>query len=309
MKHSQSSIFNNSQKTEYNFLKTGFSIINKSTSSPKKFNISLTAIKFPKIFLKLKNKNKKSTFLYNNSMENIKSKQKKELKDSFNILNFTKKETDKNSTILPNLRYSQNNTKENEIPNKSTPLLYNNFQNIKNKANNYLNYYDLIFSVKTKKTSYTKSLSSDYEKDNKNVIEYYNTRFKQKNDSILNVVRNNEGFYIKGLEYKKYYFTPHKKVNILAFHKNIMNNNIKHIKEMREMEIIRKRKEEEKRYRDKNRKTTYINKDDHFLNETFSRSRKRHWTKNYVIRKKMKKKIEEIVDEEFNNVYNSKKIN
>ena len=106
--------------------------------------------------------------------------QKKSFKDSFNILNLTKKETDKKKNKLPNLRYSQNNTKENENenPNISVLLTYKNFQNIIDKANNYVNYYDTIFNVKTKKTDYTKCLSCDYEKDNKKVINSFNIKYK-----------------------------------------------------------------------------------------------------------------------------------
>ena len=318
MKHSQSSIFNSSEKTYYNFLKTGFSVINQNTSTPKKFNNSLTNIKFPKLILKSRNinllKNKKNITQYSNISSYSNNISKKSFKDSLNILNFMKK-NDLSNKILPNLRYSNNNNnknndKENEIknPNRSCALLYNNYQNIKNKANNYFNYYDSIFTVKIKKTDYRKSLSSDYEKDNRHVIDLMTTKYKHKNESILNVVENIDGFYIKGLQYKKYYFFPHKKMNILAFHQNIMNNNLHHIKERRKMEKESKRRNDEKNYRNRNKRTSCILNNDKFLEENiFNRNRKRHWTKNYIIRRKMKQKIEDVVDDEINNVLASQK--
>ena len=321
MKHSHSSIFNNSEKTQYQFLNTGFSVINQNTSTPKKFNNSLTNMRFPKLLLKTRSKkmlkNSKNKTQYSDESNYSNNTQKKSFKDSFNIYNFLKKE--ESNKFLPNLRYdnnndnnNKNNEKSNEIEhqNKSIPLLYNNYQSIKDKLNNYFNYYDSIFNVKTKKTDYTRSLSCDYEKDNRNVIDLFTTRFKQKNDSILNVVRNNDGYYIKGLKYKKYFFFPHKKMNILAFHQNIMSNNINQIKERRNMEIFNKKRNEElKKLKIRSKRKSYFNSDEKFLEDNiFNRSRKRHWTKNYVIRKKMKQKIEEVVDDEINNVLHSLKI-
>ena len=320
MKHSHSSIFNNSEKTQYQFLNTGFSVINQNTSTPKKFNNSLTNMRFPKLLLKTRSKkmlkNSKNKTQYSDESNYSNNTQKKSFKDSFNIYNFLKKE--ESNKFLPNLRYdnnndnnNKNNEKSNEIEhqNKSIPLLYNNYQSIKDKLNNYFNYYDSIFNVKTKKTDYTRSLSCDYEKDNRNVIDLFTTRFKQKNDSILNVVRNNDGYYIKGLKYKKYFFFPHKKMNILAFHQNIMSNNINQIKERRNMEIFNKKRNEElKKLKIRSKRKSYFNSDEKFLEDNiFNRSRKRHWTKNYVIRKKMKQKIEEVVDDEINNVLHSLK--
>jgi hypothetical protein len=318
MKHSHSSIFNNSEKTQYQFLNTGFSVINQNTSTPKKFNNSLTNMRFPKLLLKTRNKkmlkNNKNKTQYSDVSNYSNNTQKKSFKDSFNIYNFLKKE--ESNKFLPNLRYDNNNKnneksndKEIEHQNKSIPLLYSNYQRIKDKLNNYFNYYDSIFNVKTKKTDYTRSLSCDYEKDNRNVIDLFTTRFKQKNDSILNVVRNNDGYYIKGMKYKKYFFFPHKKMNILAFHQNIMSNNINQIKERRKMEIFNKKRNEElKKLKNRSKRKSYFNSDEKFLEDNiFNRSRKRHWTKNYVIRKKMKQKIEEVVDDEINNVLHSLK--
>ena len=318
MKHSQSSIFNNSEKTQYQFLNTGFSVINQNTSTPKKFSNSLTNMRFPKLLLKTRNKkmlkNSKNKTQYSDASFHSNNTQKKSFKESFNIYNFLKKE--ESNKFLPYLRYdnnNKNNEKSNdndtELQTKSIPLLYNNYQSIKDKLNNYFNYYDSIFNVKTKKTDYTRSLSCDYEKDNRNVIDLFTTKFKQKNDSILNVVRNNDGYYIKGLKYKKYFFFPHKKMNILAFHQNIMSNNINQIKERRKMEIFNKKRNDElKKLKNRSKRKSYFNSDEKFLEDKiFNRSSKRHWTKNYVIRKKMKQKIEEVVDDEINNVLHSQK--
>jgi hypothetical protein len=276
-------------------------------------------MRFPKLLLKTRNKkmlkNNKNKTQYSDVSNYSNNTQKKSFKDSFNIYNFLKKE--ESNKFLPNLRYDNNNNKNNEKSNdneiehqnKSIPLLYSNYQRIKDKLNNYFNYYDSIFNVKTKKTDYTRSLSCDYEKDNRNVIDLFTTRFKQKNDSILNVVRNNDGYYIKGMKYKKYFFFPHKKMNILAFHQNIMSNNINQIKERRKMEIFNKKRNEElKKLKNRSKRKSYFNSDEKFLEDNiFNRSRKRHWTKNYVIRKKMKQKIEEVVDDEINNVLHSLK--
>jgi hypothetical protein len=266
-------------------------------------------MRFPKLLLKTRNKkmlkNNKNKTQYSDVSNYSNNTQKKSFKDSFNIYNFLKKE--ESNKFLPNLRYDNNNKIEHQ--NKSIPLLYSNYQRIKDKLNNYFNYYDSIFNVKTKKTDYTRSLSCDYEKDNRNVIDLFTTRFKQKNDSILNVVRNNDGYYIKGMKYKKYFFFPHKKMNILAFHQNIMSNNINQIKERRKMEIFNKKRNEElKKLKNRSKRKSYFNSDEKFLEDNiFNRSRKRHWTKNYVIRKKMKQKIEEVVDDEINNVLHSLK--
>ena len=306
MKHSQSSIFNNSEKTYNQFFNTGFSVINQNTSTSKKFNNSITNIRFPKLLLKTRNKkmlkNNKNKTQYSDISNYSNYTQKKSFKESYNIYHFIKKE--ESNKLFPNLRYNninnnisnKNNSKESdyeiEHQSRSIPLFYNNYQNIKNKITNYFNHYDSIFNVKTKKTDYTKSLSCDYDKDNRNVIDLFTTKFKQKNDSILNVVQNNDGYYIKGLKYKKYFFFAHKKMNILAFHQKIMSNNIDQIKEKRKMENYNKKRNEElKKRQNRNKRTSYFNSDEKFLEDSiFNRSRKRHWTKNYVIRKKMKQK-------------------
>ena len=88
-----------------------------------------------------------------------------------------------------------------------------------------------------------------------------------------------------------------------------MSNNINQIKERRKMEIFNKKRNEElKKLKNRSKRKSYFNSDEKFLEDNiFNRSRKRHWTKNYVIRKKMKQKIEEVVDDEINNVLHNLK--
>ena len=182
MKHSQSSIFNNSVKTkDNNFIKTGFSIINQNTISSNKFNNSITAIKFPKIFFRIKNRklNQKNKTQYNDYINMSKSLEKYSFKDSFNILHFDKKDDKSNKSnesnkCLPNLRYINNNIKDNEKTNinnmnKNLSLLYNNYQNIKNKVTNFFNIYDSLFDVKIKKRIIEKFYHVINEKDNKHM--------------------------------------------------------------------------------------------------------------------------------------------
>ena len=68
-------------------------------------------------------------------------------------------------------------------------------------------------------------------------------------------------------------------MNILAFHQNIMNKNIKLIKQREIMANFKKKKWRKKIF---NQRTTYFkdNDNDNFLKENiFSRSRKRHGQK------------------------------
>ena len=121
-------------------------------------------------------------------------------KESLNILHFDKKDdksnkSNKSNKCLPNLRYINNNIKNNEKintnnMNKNFSLLYNNFPNIKNKVTSFFNVYDSQFDVKIKKQIIEKVYHVINEKDNKHAISKLNTKFKQRNDSILNVVRN-----------------------------------------------------------------------------------------------------------------------
>ena len=140
MNHSQSSIFNYSKKSNYNLLKIGFSALNHNTSTSKKFNDSITAVKFPKILFKTRNKKLYMQKQKNKTQYNIDNtiysynKQIKSFNDSFNILNLDKK-INKTDNIRQNLKYNKNKINKNKkLQNQgiNLTLLYNNYQNIKN---------------------------------------------------------------------------------------------------------------------------------------------------------------------------------
>ena len=306
MKNSNSQIFNSSRKTYFNSFKTGFSITNNNSTYSKKSNNSLSSIKFPKILQKIKNSRKsnlkirKDNTRYYDNNNTYQGNTRKSFKDLFNIINYTNNDT-KPVTINNRLTFTdkhKENTKNTDMQNtlKSLTKFYIDYQNTKSE-----NYYDTIFLKKSRMTDYKKSLSCDYEKDNRTVIDMATTKFKQKNDSILNVVNLKDGFYIKGLKYKKYFFFPHKKMNILAFHNNIMNNNVNIIKK-RNIDDFKKIKTEKKI---KKSKSTYIDNDVYNFISVYQKNNNRHWTKNFFIRKKVKENVEKIVDNEINNVINN----
>ena len=308
MRKSNSQIFNDLEKTQINILKTGFSIINTNASTSKKLSNSNMSVKFPQILLKVKfNRNpnlkkiKYNTQYFDNN-NYLHNNNKKSLKDLFNIYHYNKIEDKKsiNDSVLSSSRSTKVFTKDNELisPMKSLSVFYKRYKELKSR-----NYYDSIFMNKGKMTDYKKCLSYEYKKNNKNILGKISYEFKQKNDSLLNMVDGKDSFYIKGLKYQKYYFYPHKKVNILSFHNNIMNRNIylinQNIKKQNLKKII---KEKKINYRN----SSNIDKDN-FLT-VYQRNSKRHWTKNYFIRKKMKQKVEEIIDDEIHNVLKQSKL-
>ena len=308
MRKSNSQIFNNLEKTQINILNTGFSIINTNDSTSKKISNCYMSIKFPKILLKVKYnrnpnlKNIKYNTRYSDNNNYLHNNNKKSLKDSFNIYHYNKIEDKKsiNDSILFSSRSTKEFTKDNEMisPMKSLSVFYKRYKELKSR-----NYYDTIFVNKGKMTDYKKCLSSEYKKNIKNILGKISYRFKQRNDSLLNMVDEKDGFYIKGLKYKKYYFYPHKKVNILSFHNNIMNKNIQLINQNIKKQNLKKIIKEKKiNYRN----SSNID-NDNFLT-VYQRNNKRHWTKNCFIRKKMKQKVEEIIDDEINNVLKQSKL-
>ena len=318
MKHSLSSLFNNSQKIKNkNFnIKYGF-----NNSNTKSLNNSTIALKFPKIIIKTRNERMSNIKIHENKTQNSDNTNScyntiNSLKDSFKILNLTKKNNstiflnrNDNKKLIFNLRYNKDsNNLISEKDNNTTTLkslssIYNNYHTIFNKTNTD---YDSIFLNKSKMTNYKKWLSSDYEKDNKSVIGIFGTKYKQKTDSILNVVQNKDGFYIKGLIYKKYYFFPHKKMNILAFHHNIMSKNIKKFEKEKKVENMKKIKHVEK----------LCKRNKEMMDDISNNNNNNHIydiiKKKKLIKKKLKKKrnnssqeIEDIINEEYNNVINS----
>lgn len=318
MKHSLSSLFNNSQKIKNRNFNIRYEFNNSDT---KNLSNSTIALKFPRIIIKTRNermlnmKNHQNKTQYND-IANSCYKAINSLKDSFKILNLTKKNNstillnrNDNKKLIYNLRYNKdNNILISEKDNNTTTLkslssIYNNLHTFFNKTNTD---YDSIFLNKSKMTNYKKCLSSDYEKDNKSVIDIFGTKYKQKTDSILNVVQNKDGFYIKGLRYKKYIFFPHKKMNILAFHHNIMSKNIKKFEKEKKMENEKKIKHIEK-----------LCKRNKEIIDDISNNKKKNYIYNIIkqkkiIRKKLKKKwynssqeIEDIINEEYNKAINN----
>ena len=313
MKHAQSYILNtNSLKIGNSFSKTGFSTKNKKNLSTKKFNASTTSFRFPIILLRTKNRNfrlqkaqTQSEHLYSTN-----NKTKKAFKDSFQILHYSVNEDNKNITtnrILQDTTINKRNLKEIDMSKTYKPIsfLYDNYNEIiKNKTNNIFNYYDSIFMMQTKKTDYRKDLSSDFVKDNRVVINSLSTKFKQKHDSILNVLHNNEGYYyIKGLEYKKYLFYPHKKQNILNFHQNLMAKNFDIFQEKRRLENLKNN--QGKKSPIHNSSLNNIRSDNILNKNIIPKKKKRHMSINYFLRKKMNQKIEEIINDEMNKVLNA----
>ena len=320
MKHSFSSLFNNSQKIKNKNFNIKYGLNN---SNIKILNNSTIGLKFPKIIIKTRNERISNIKIHENKTQNRDSTNScyntiNSLKDSFKILNLTKKNNstiflnrNNNKNLIYNLRYNkENNNLTNEKDNntatlKSLSSIYNNYHTIFNKTNTD---YDSIFLNKSKMTNYKKWLSSDYEKDNKSVIDIFGTKYKQKTDSILNVVQNKDGFYIKGLIYKKYFFFPHKKLNILAFHHNIMSKNIKKFEKKKKVENMKRIKHVEKLCK-RNKEIiddTSINNNKNINNIYNIIKRKK------LLKKKLKKKknissqeIEDIINEEYNNAINS----
>lgn len=303
MKKSSSLIFFNTEKELNNCTKKGTSI-NQSLSLTKELNKSTPSLKYAKIIYKPKNikfpniRYQDNNCLYNNKTNNSHNSMNLN-KDYFKIFHKNKKDNNNlignNNTLSSNSIYNKNineNTTTNSL--QSLSSLYYNYNFIINK--NHTN-YDKIFYNKIKMTNYRKSLSSDYEKNNLDVIDMIGTKYKQKTDSILNVVENKDGFYIKGLRYKKYYFFPHKKMNILSFHHNIISKNIKKI-EKDKIEALKNIKSGEKIIK-KNKFLT----DNHFLNVKISKKERKKLRMKRGF--ESQQKIEEIINEEVNNVINN----
>ena len=131
----------------------------------------------------------------------------------------------------------------------------------------------------------------------------FTTKYKEKNDSILNVVQKSDGYSIKGMKFKKYFFFPHEKMNILFFHKKIMAENIERFEKRRKIENYKKI-ENKNRY-DKRRS---ISNDDIFIQRAFDkRKTRKFFTKYFYTKKNLKDRIENMVDFEFNKVMVSNK--
>ena len=77
-----------------------------------------------------------------------------------------------------------------------------------------------------KENIYKKYKSEDYKKDNLSQINLIATKYKKRNDNILNIVPNEDGFSIRTFYYKNYSFIPKKIPNVMRIHNDILMNNI-----------------------------------------------------------------------------------
>ena len=94
----------------------------------------------------------------------------------------------------------------------------------------FLSFYKTKYNIQNKKNekkfkkenSYKKYLSEDYDKDNFSQISLIATNYKKKNDNILNIVPNENGFSIRTFDYKKYFFITKKMPNVAKIHNDIL---------------------------------------------------------------------------------------
>ena len=118
-----------------------------------------------------------------------------------------------NSMKILNLpKFKQNTLKKLKLK----PLMlsfYKTKYNIQNKN---------IEKKLVKRNSYKKYLSEDYDKDNLSQISLIATNYKKKNDNILNIVPNEEGFSIQTFDYKRYAILPKKLPNVMKIHNSIL---------------------------------------------------------------------------------------
>ena len=306
MKQSTSQIFNTSEKSQNNSLRSIYSLLKNNTSTSKIKNKSLTCLNFPKLYSKLKYTRNKGNNEGNSLSTETRymSTEKKQssninIKKALKIYHYSflnKKQIATNTRyILPNIETNKTNTHK-----IFTKLFHFNYLNSLNRSNEQ---YSPLFLFKRKKNDYSKFLSENYRRNNKRIINMFTARYKEKNDSILNVVQKNDGYYIKGKKFKNYFFFPHEKMNILLFHKKIMEENIQRFEKRRKIENYKKI-ENKNRY-DKRRS---ISNDDIFIQRAFDKRKTRKFlTKYFYTKKNLKNKIENMVDYEFNKVMVSNK--
>ena len=306
MKQSTSQIFNTSEKSQNNSIRSIYSLLKNNTSTSKIKNSSLTCLNFPKLYSKLKYKrnkgnNEEKSFTSETNYINTEKKQSSNIniKKALKIFHYTflnKRQISTNTrNLLPNIEVNKTSTRK-----IFTKLYHFNYLNSLNRSNEQ---YSPLFLFKKKKNNYSKFLSENYRKNNKKIINMFTTRYKEKNDSILNVVQKSDGYSIKGMKFKKYFFFPHEKMNILFFHKKIMAENIERFEKRRKIENYKKI-ENKNRY-DKRRS---ISNDDIFIQRAFDkRKTRKFFTKYFYTKKNLKNRIENMVDFEFNKVMVSNK--
>ena len=289
MKQSTSQIFNSSKKSNNKTLSSVVSLFKNNSSTYRNNNRSLNCLNFPKLYPKLKysrNKINNENKSFSDSSSISENKTKLDVKSSLQILHFP---------LTRKKQFSTDNHVISNYKNKISNLYQNRNLNSINKINEGCS--PMLFFTK-KQNCYTKFLSDTYYKNNRKVINMFNTRYKERTDSILNIKQTEDGYCIKGIKYKKYYFFPHEKMNILLFHKKIMAENLERFEKRRKIENIKKLVN--KNIYDKRRS---ISNDDIFVERAFNkRKTRKFYTRNFYTKRNLKNKIENVVDYEINKV-------
>ena len=305
MKQSNSQIFNSSEKTQNNSLRTILTVKKNSSSTSKYRSRSLTCLNFPKLYSKIKYK-RIGTDIQNKlfsptSYINTERKPKLNIKTALKIYTYPKS---RKKQISTNTKYFLPNIENNKISNhiNFSKIHHFNFLNSLNRANFD---YSSMFLSKRNNNNYTKYLSDSYRQNNKQIINMINTKYKEKNDSILNVVKKNDGFYIKGQKYISYFFYQHEKMDILSFHKKIMNENMQRFAKRKKIENLKIQQFKNRNLFEKRRS---ISNDDIFIPRAFNKRRTRKFfTKNFYTKKNLQNKIDNMIDYEINKVTVNKK--
>ena len=284
MKQSTIQLFNVSKKFQNSSLTSAFSQIKNTSTFSKNQSKNTTCLNFPKLYSKIKysrnrqnSENKSSYSEIGTNLETTSQIDNANITQAINVYHYPCLNQNK---MLTNKKYI--------LPN----VLKNKFNKIKES------YYSPMILFQPKMNKYKRFLSEQYKVNNKSIIEELKTKFKQKNDSILNIVQTNDAFLIKGKKYKKYLLPPKENINILFFHKNIMEENLKRFEKKRKIESLKKF--EKKNLLDKRRS---ISNDNIFLPLVFAKrkSMKFH-TRNYLTMNNLKNKIENMIDTEINKV-------
>jgi len=283
MRHSTSQIFNNSRNFQNNSLISVFSSFKNNSAFSKNHNRNAICLNFPKLYSKLKyNRNKQISegTSYSEKKTNL------ETQSQLENTNFTQ--------VISICHYP--NINQNKISSEKKYLIPNIIKNKFNKINE--SYYSPMILFQPKMNDYKKFLSDKYKINNKSVINMCGTRYKQKTDSILNILQTKEAFFIKGKKYKKYIFYPHEKMNIYFFHRDIMEINNKKLEKRRKIESLKKL--ENRNLLDKRRS---ISNENLFTPFAFVKRKSRKFlTRNFLTTKNLKNKIQNMVDTEINKV-------
>ena len=301
------SIINSLREKHFSFLNSGLSLIKTNHSPPNSTNRNIKI--FPKInFYKKYNRNlsnfglnkiKTNSQYYGN--KSTQNKNKKSFEDLFNVLNLSKIERKK--SINDSFSYISKNDKSNEKRKeiKSLSELYQKYKEQKSR-----NDFEKTFIKKCKMTDYKVFLSRDYEKNNKDVIDIMHEKFKQRNHSLLNIIKKQDCFFIKGLKCTKYLFYPHQKLNVLAFHKNIMFRNVHSLKDTMENFSSKNTKIEKEKKRIKILPIKIKNLKEEI--EKYQKNSERLWNKKIIKKPKINEKTKYIINNKVNDIRNNLKL-